>query len=617
MKKIPGVATVLIGVGLGGLALLFGPMAHAQTSYDFNFAGGGSADDFAIQLDGKILLAAPFSGERLNADGTLDEGFQLATNPFGFPPQIIYCWAVQQDGKLVAGGDFTSLAGVPCTNLCRFNPDGSVDTNFLAGTDNAVFSIAVQPDGKILVGGGFRTLDGEPRGGLGRLNPDGSLDTDFAPGDAGVFSLAVQDDGKIIVGGYFTSLGGGAATNVARLTPEGIADPSFQPRGVGFVNCLAGLPQGKLLVGALMTTPNKPSTNSLLRLNADGTVDPSFNPQVSAGVLSVAPQVDGKLIVGGMFTNLGGGVAYGVGRVNQDGSLDTTFNPLAYSMVSALGLQQDGKVFVAGSLKSADGATNGYIGRCANTGPAPEVLGLTGSTVTWLRGGTGPELWYTQFQHSTNGVDWVDLGPGTRTDGGWELHGVSLADGELLRAFGSVSCGQFNGPNWFISSQVTVGTSHMPVILTQPSSQTNFEATPVTFTVKAGLEPLSYQWSKNGTNVPGATEATLLIADVKTADAGSYSVAVQNPSGTVASEAAYLAVRIRPTLVMDGFSRGQAVLSVSAQHCLRVIIEASSDLHSWTPLRTNAIGLNSAVGFGFQDPDSQRLGARFYRVRQE
>ncbi|MGH7870421.1 MAG: immunoglobulin domain-containing protein, partial [Candidatus Dormibacteraceae bacterium] len=154
-------------------------------------------------------------------------------------------------------------------------------------------------------------------------------------------------------------------------------------------------------------------------------------------------------------------------------------------------------------------------------------------------------------------------------------------------------------------------------ILAQPSSQTNFEATPVTFTVKAGLGSLSFQWMKNGTNIPGATDATLFIPEVRTQDAGNYSVAIHNSIGSVVSAAAYLAVRIRPSLVMNGFYRGQAVLSVSAQHCLRVIIEASSDLQSWTPLRTNSIGLDGFVSFGFQDPDSQSLGARFYRVRQE
>ena len=66
------------------------------------------------------------------------------------------------------------------------NADGSLDTTFTNGVANGpmarVDSLAVQPDGKILVGGNFTTLGGQPRSYLGRLNADGSLDTTFTNG---------------------------------------------------------------------------------------------------------------------------------------------------------------------------------------------------------------------------------------------------------------------------------------------------------------------------------------------------------------------------------------------------------------------------------------------------
>ncbi|HQB16853.1 MAG TPA: hypothetical protein PLT00_09100, partial [Verrucomicrobiota bacterium] len=69
-----------------------------------------------------------------------------------------------------------------------------------------VYSLAVQADGKILVGGEFTTLGGQPRHHLARLNADGTLDPTFNPGAGNpqtvdrVYSLAVQADGKILVG---------------------------------------------------------------------------------------------------------------------------------------------------------------------------------------------------------------------------------------------------------------------------------------------------------------------------------------------------------------------------------------------------------------------------------
>jgi uncharacterized delta-60 repeat protein len=191
--------------------------AYSQSGYDFNWIDNGWAYNLAVQPDGKILVAEGFYSERLNPDGKVDQGFQLA--PTGnHAAATIYCLAVQPDGKIVAGGRFDSVAGVACTNLCRMNPDGTVDTNFMASANAEVFSIAVQPDGKLVVGGGFTLLNGQPRASVGRVNRDGSIDETFNPGTDGVvFSLAVQEAGRIFVGGSFYTLGGTGTTNLGRL----------------------------------------------------------------------------------------------------------------------------------------------------------------------------------------------------------------------------------------------------------------------------------------------------------------------------------------------------------------------------------------------------------------
>jgi hypothetical protein len=61
------------------------------------------------------------------------------------------------------------------------------------------------------------------------------------------------------------------------------------------------------------------------------------------------------------------------------------------------------------------------------------------------------------------------------------------------------------------------------------------------FSVDAtGTGPLTYEWRKNGTPIPGATSATLQITPVTTNDQGTYTVAVTNPAGTVISSGANL-----------------------------------------------------------------------------
>src|SRR5205085_10729958 len=64
-----------------------------------------------------------------------------------------------------------------------------------------------------------------------------------------------------------------------------------------------------------------------------------------------------------------------------------------------------------------------------------------------------------------------------------------------------------------------------PLIAAQPESLSVLEGTLAEFFVWAkGSVPLSYQWSSNGTNIPGATEALLTLSNVAPGLAQSYTV---------------------------------------------------------------------------------------------
>ncbi|MCP5523745.1 MAG: hypothetical protein H7A46_19585 [Verrucomicrobiales bacterium] len=187
-------------------------------------------------------------------------------------------------------------------------PDARAQTplpdDFDPGVDSTVFSLAVQPDGKILVGGDFTALGGQPRNHIGRLNADGTLDTGFDPGASSyVNSLAVQADGKIVVGGIFSTLGGQPRNYIGRLNADGTLDADFNPRVRTSVYSLAVQPDGKILVGIF--SPGM-RANYLDRLNANGSRDEGFYPGADGTVYSLALQPDGKIVVGGNFTTLGG-----------------------------------------------------------------------------------------------------------------------------------------------------------------------------------------------------------------------------------------------------------------------------------------------------------------------
>jgi hypothetical protein len=82
--------------------------------------------------------------------------------------------------------------------------------------------------------------------------------------------------------------------------------------------------------------------------------------------------------------------------------------------------------------------------------------------------------------------------------------------------------------------------------------------------VTGGTPPLSYQWRPNGTNLPGATDVTLVVAAVSSSSQGVYTVVVSNGSGAVESSGATLTVF---TPIMTGqwdFKRGELRATVGA-----------------------------------------------------
>jgi hypothetical protein len=82
-----------------------------------------------------------------------------------------------------------------------------------------------------------------------------------------------------------------------------------------------------------------------------------------------------------------------------------------------------------------------------------------------------------------------------------------------------------------------------PAILQQPASATRAVGGHVTFSVAAGgTAPLSYQWSKGGSTIAGATQSSLTFDQVQAADAGSYVVTITNPHGSTNSVPATLTV---------------------------------------------------------------------------
>lgn len=130
---------------------------------------------------------------------------------------------------------------------------------------------------------------------------------------------------------------------------------------------------------------------------------------------------------------------------------------------------------------------------------------------------------------------------------------------------------------------VTTGSSSTaPSITTQPANQSVSPGGTATFSVVASGSPtLFYQWRKNGTAIPGATNATFSIASAQTGDAGSYDVQVANCAGTITSTAATLTVAAAVSVSINP-STAQTLLLNGTMNFTATVTGTSNTAVTWS-----------------------------------
>ena len=287
----------------------------------------------AIQGDGQILVAGDFSTvsgvsrnrmARIAPSGVLDMSF----NPTSLSGNPVKAIAVQADGNILVGGFFTGT--VNATGVARLTPaTGALDSSFVTGTGflmsgSSVNALAIQPDGRILVGGNFTQFNGTTGVNcIARLNANGSLDTAFKAASGtgfvtnflglGVANLNVLSDGKILATGEFTSFNSTTRNYAARLSESGALDPTFVSplsASLGQAMVLAAVVQGsppsgdgKFIIGGGLMFPGVSDVLGIVRLDsANGARDTTISvPTLLRGAKprSLTYADDGALLVGG------------------------------------------------------------------------------------------------------------------------------------------------------------------------------------------------------------------------------------------------------------------------------------------------------------------------------
>lgn len=401
------------------------------------------------------------------------------------------------DGDLYVGGRFTRVNGIEANRIVKWN--GGSWSALGSGLNDSVAALAVSGSA-LYVGGAFTTAGGNAANHIAkwdgsRWSPLGQ-GVDGGGGIPGVHALGVSGD-DLYAGGDFTTAGGLAANYIAKWNGS-----IWTPLGSGMngpVTALA-VSESDLYVGGHFTTAGGISANSIAKWHGGSwsALGSGMNGYVSALVRS-----GNDLYAGGYFTTAGGSPANNIATWNG-----SSWNPLGPGVEPGEGILalavSDGALYAGGDFTTAGGIPANYIARWDGD--------------SWRALGSGMNSYV--FALAVSGSD-------------------VYAGGDFTTAGGKVSAFVALGA---VSGNVPRITVH-PLGATVPAGGTS------TFHITAtSTAPLGYQWRKNGTNlsngshISGTTTAHLIISNVHSADAGDYTVVVQNAFGAVTSSAASLSI---------------------------------------------------------------------------
>ncbi|MDB6093094.1 MAG: hypothetical protein JWM32_656 [Verrucomicrobia bacterium] len=189
----------------------------------------------------------------------------------------------------------------------------------------------------------------------------------------------------------------------------------------------------------------------------------------------------------------------------------------------------------------------------------------------------------------------------------------SIASPQLSDA-GSYTVTISNSAGTITSAAANLSVSAAPPsVVTQPVSISVLTGASATFSVVAsGTAPLTYQWSKAGGAISGATGSSLVLSNVQASDAGNYTVTISNAGGSVTSAPATLAVTasvIAPTIS----TQPHAVTVIAGSSASFSVLAGGTSPFTYQWSR-NSAPINGATSATFAIASAQPADAGNYAV---
>ncbi len=313
--------------------------------------------------------------------------------------------AVQPDGKVVIGGDFTMVNGVPRNHLARLNADGTLDAAWNPDPDVEVYALAVAGT-TVYAAGFFGRIGGQPRRFLAALDGTTGAATAWNP-DPDKLVLAIAAAGSVVyAGGDFDAIGGATRRKIAALDAATGNATAWNPNATLASSNLAvqtiAVDGNTVYAGGDFTIIGGQSRNKLAALDAASGAATPWNPSPTGpsdvGVDQIAV-LAGTVYVAGAFTSIGGQARHRLAAIDAATGNATGWNPNpapANAFVFALAAGGS-TVYTGGTFTTIGGAARSFLAALdATTGnatawnPSPnnEVRALAASGGTVHVGGS-------------------------------------------------------------------------------------------------------------------------------------------------------------------------------------------------------------------------------------
>lgn len=408
-----------------------------DASFNPTFGADGTVKTFATQPDGKIIIGGAFARynnigrsrlARLTENGELDNTFTAGTGLNNDVNDI----AIQTNGNIIAVGSFTNYNTTSVNRIVRIDANGAIDatfaTNIGTGANGEINTIALQTDGKIIIGGNFTSFNGNSSNYIARLNANGTFDNTFNIG-TGAFGLIrvirIQTDGKILLGGDFQFFNSSTIGRITRLNTDGTIDNTFNTSSTGASGPVYDIQiasNGSIFVGGAFNTYNGQTNRPyIVKLTSTGVLDNSFSVNsILYPIANINLYDNGKvLIVGTASTS-----TFYMQRLNSDRSVDNTFSAgsgtgSGSTLINKVQILGNGnKLLIAGPFTSFNGVGRNRIARLVDASTA--VLPVSLQSISGnLQNDNGVLNWTTineinlskfTIQRSTNGTDFISIG---------------------------------------------------------------------------------------------------------------------------------------------------------------------------------------------------------------